>query len=108
MRLWFEALICVVLLGVPLSLDCGCVARETAVRAVPPEQVAACRYLGEVRGWSGLPDVEAAEADAFEQADDLGATAVVWESSGIGGGWTASAAGRAYRCPKVRGAALPE
>jgi hypothetical protein len=85
----------------------GCATLSPAAAALhdlPPERVAACAYVGVVKGSSGwggaaMSGVGEADAknDALNRAALLGADSIVWmgESSGMGGG---EAMLRAYRC----------
>ncbi len=76
--------------------------RALAVQSADERVVASCRLLGEVfgsSGWGGLAassGMQNARIEAQEKAAALGATHIVWLS--VAGGFSPSAAGRAYRC----------
>jgi len=77
--------------------------REAAnVQAADERAVASCRFVGDVQGssgWGGFAastGMQNARNEAQEAAARLGATHVVWAAAA--GGFSPSAAGRAYRC----------
>lgn len=73
------------------------------IKVASPQAVAACQYLDTVYGTSGLygmfaeNGIENARRSAFDKAQQLQATHIVWEPVSQGHG-SSSVAGRAYRC----------
>ena len=88
-----------------LLLLSGCITVQSSVRVVAPDQVDDCRYLADVTGsgfgglFAGENARRAAEQEALDAAEELGATHVAWYSSEAG--FVSSVAGRAYRCPRA-------
>ena len=97
---------------VMMILLAGCVAgcaatpsREAlAVHDADASGIAGCKFVGYVTGTSGWGGIAAdagesnAQNEAREKAAKLGATDVVWQT--VRGGYSSSANGNAYRCPR--------
>ena len=85
--------------------SCAGNTREQApkVQIADDAMVSGCRYLDNVHGASGLYGVfaqrgfENARADVLTQAQEIGATHVVWIPTSQGYG-SSQAEGKAYRC----------
>lgn len=82
-----------------------------AVEIAAAAEVDHCKYLGEVRGFSGWGKMrtktsqDKARQEALEKADSLGATHVVWDNSS--GVFHQYANGKAYSCTQAQFAVNP-
>jgi len=78
--------------------------RIEGVRITSPESVIACSYIDTVYGtssWYGVfaeKGIENARLSAFDKAQKLGGTNLVWEPTSQGYG-SSQVSGRVYRCP---------
>ena len=95
-----------ILLVVALLLMAGCTTslstRAMKVQDADITIMERCKFVGDVQGSSGWGNLAAsagmqnAKNEAREQAAEMGATHVIW--SGVAGGYSPYATGKAYMC----------
>jgi len=96
----------IVLLLIAFVAMTGCTtslsARAMKVQDADTVTVARCRFVGDVQGSSGWGNLAAsagmqnAKNEGREQAATMGATHVIW--TGVAGGYSPYATGKAYSC----------
>lgn len=104
MKTIIDEILAVGLLLVIVSGCAGHTSRDsTKVQIADEAMVSGCRYLDNVHGASGLYGVfakrgfENAKADAISEAQEKGATHIVWIPTAQGYG-SSQAEGKAYKC----------